>query len=105
MKLLKDICYAKREGKELLLDIYLPDRSEFPVFVFFHGGGLEGGNKSTAERFAGYLIDRGIAVVSASYRLYPDAKYPDLRDICMFIDSDIGQVEIMADMDYFDEFK
>ena len=34
-----------------------------------------------------------------------DAKYPDLRDICMFIDSDIGQVEIMADMGFFDELK
>ena len=77
MRFFNDVCYAKRDAKEMLLDIYLPDISEFPVFVFFHGGGLENGNKSDAERFAGYLTGKGIAVVSADYRKYPDAKYPD----------------------------
>lgn len=77
MKFLENICYAKRENEELLLDIYLPDVSEFSVFVFFHGGGLENGSKSRAEKFARYLTDRGIAVVSADYRMYPNAKYPD----------------------------
>lgn len=31
-----------------------------------------------------------------------DAKYPDLKAVCIFIDSDIGQVEIMAKIDDFD---
>ena len=47
------------------------------MFVFFHGGGLEKGSKSGAYHFANYLTDRGIAVVSANYRMYPNAKYPD----------------------------
>jgi len=77
MKILENICYAKRESEDLLLDIYLPRASEFSVFVFFHGGGFETGSKSSAKRFAEYLTDRGIAVVSADYRMYPNAKYPD----------------------------
>ena len=77
MRFFENICYAKRCDNELLLDIYLPEVSEFSVFVFFHGGGLERGNKTKAERFAKYLTDKGVAVVSANYRLYPDAKYPE----------------------------
>lgn len=77
MKFLENICYAKRENEELLLDIYLPEVSEFSVFVFFHGGGFERGSKSSGERIAKYLTDRNVAVVSANYRMYPNAKYPD----------------------------
>ena len=77
MKFLENICYAKRENEELLLDIYLPEATEFPVFVFFHGGGLKEGSKRGARHFANYLTDRGIAVVSANYRKYPNAKYPE----------------------------
>lgn len=77
MKFLENICYAERENERLLLDIYLPEASEFSVFVFFHGGGIESGSKANAARFAEYLTNRGIAVVSADYRMYPNAKYPD----------------------------
>ena len=80
MRTLENICYVKREHEDLTLNIYLPDASEFSVFVFFHGGGLEKGNKSTAERFAWYLTGKGIAVVSADYRKYPNAKYPDFLE-------------------------
>ncbi len=47
------------------------------MFVYFHGGGLERGDKSRKAFFAQYLASHGIAVVSANYRLYPNAKYPD----------------------------
>ena len=77
MNFLEDICYAKRENEELLLDVYLPESEEFSVFVFFHGGGLVKGSKKGAGLFAQYLTDRGIAVVSSNYRMYPNAKYPD----------------------------
>lgn len=77
MKLLENICYAQRENEELLLDIYLPEASEFSVFVYFHGGGLERGSKNGAKNYAEYLAKNGIAFVSANYRMYPSAKYPD----------------------------
>lgn len=35
------------------------------------------GDKSSAEIFGPYLTERGIAVVSANYRMYPNANYPD----------------------------
>ena len=77
MNVLENICYVERENKKLMLDIYLPDASSFPVFLFFHGGGIEAGDKTAAQSFAQYLTDRGVAVVSVNYRMYPSAKYPD----------------------------
>ena len=63
------------------LDLYLPDAAHFPVFVYFHGGGLEAGDKRGFAHFVPYLLKRGIAVASANYRMYPEAKYPDfIRD-------------------------
>lgn len=78
MKCIKDIRYSCVYDTSLL-DIYLPDKDvkNAKVFVYFHGGGLVGGDKRYAEVCAEYLTERGIAVVSANYRMYPDAKYPD----------------------------
>ncbi len=73
MKLIKDVFY--KDG--LSLDIYLPEADSFKVFVYIHGGGLEGGSKEDARHFAPYLADKGIATVSINYRMYPSAKYPD----------------------------
>ena len=75
MKTLFDICYNKET--EQYLDIYLPDSEEFEVFLYFHGGGLESGDKSKKKNFFEYMASIGIAVVSANYRMYPDFKYPD----------------------------
>lgn len=55
------------------LDFYYPtDRKDFPVIVWFHGGGLEGGNKEIPKFFK----DNGIGVIGVNYRLYPRAKNP-----------------------------
>ena len=78
MKICKDIVYSNK-APELMLDLYLPDEDDFDVFVYFHGGGLEKGSKSGASvyNFAQYLAERGIAVASVEYRMYPTYKYPD----------------------------
>ena len=76
MKTILDVCYSPAYGQ--CLDIYLPERESFPVFLYFHGGGLESGDKNNGYApFISYMTDHGIAVVSANYRMYPDAKYPD----------------------------
>ena len=79
MKTFSNIQYGKY--KENLLDIFLPDGDgEFPLLIFFHGGGFVDGNKGSVEspyEFCEYLPKKGIGVVSAEYRMYPDAKYPD----------------------------
>lgn len=78
MKTIFDIVYTA-EGQKL--DLYLPECEAFPVFVFFHGGGLKKGDKDSMAVAADYLTAHGVAVVSANYRMYPDAVYPDfLRD-------------------------
>lgn len=63
-----------------LLDIYMPDKCVKAIFVYFHGGGLEGGSKAEGNCMGSYLAERGIAVVSANYRMYPDAKFPDFLE-------------------------
>ncbi len=56
------------------LDVYWPTQSSnSPTVVWFHGGGLTGGDKSIP---AG-LKERGFAVVAAGYRLSPQVKAPE----------------------------
>ena len=79
MKLLENISY--QDGQHL--DLYLPDTTQFDLFVYFHGGGLKSGHKAdeTAKLIAPFLAEHGVAVASCNYRMYPDAKYPDfVRD-------------------------
>lgn len=68
-----DIPYGEK-GPYQLLDIYLPDLSPHTVFVYFHGGRLEKGDKSIADVFAPFLAEMGVGVISANYRLYEDIK-------------------------------
>ncbi|WP_282182421.1 alpha/beta hydrolase [Aliiroseovarius marinus] len=62
-----------------MLDIYLPDtvEPETPVLVFFYGGGFSHGDKAQIRRVGKTFADSGIIVVAPSYRLYPDAAFPD----------------------------
>ena len=76
MKSYTDVCYSKEADQ--YLDVYLPDCERFPVFLYFHGGGIESGDKTKGcELFINYLTAKGVAVVSANYRMYPNAKYPE----------------------------
>jgi len=80
MKSFKDINYGNFNHPEQVLDIHLPDCDEFPVFVYFHGGGIESGDKDIPE-LAEYLTKNNIALVSCNYRMYPTAVYPEfIRD-------------------------
>ena len=80
MTTITDICYSKESNQ--YLDIYLPEEKSFPVFLYFHGGGLKSGDKADRKRkiFMEYLAAHGVAVVSANYRMYPTAKYPDFLE-------------------------
>ncbi|MBR7141668.1 MAG: alpha/beta hydrolase [Clostridia bacterium] len=62
---------------ECLLDTYLPDENIRAIFLYFHGGGLEGGDKSWDKAFIPDFIQNGYAVISANYRTYPKCSYPD----------------------------
>lgn len=58
-------------------DVHLPVSGEAPVLVYFHGGGLEGGERGDNPGLFDRLVGAGVGVVSASYRLYPRAHYPE----------------------------
>jgi acetyl esterase/lipase len=66
--------YAEQQCR---LDVYYPKGTkDFPTIVWFHGGGLSGGNRKSGEGFAKRFTAEGIAVVLAGYRLAPKAKNP-----------------------------
>lgn len=45
--------------------------------IYFHGGGLEAGNKGEFKKLAEYLNLEKIDCYLPEYRLYPNNKYPD----------------------------
>ena len=60
-------------NERCVLDIYYPENlKDFATVVWFHGGGLTGGNKEIPQA----LKERGICVVGVSYRLFPKVKAP-----------------------------
>ena len=59
--------------EQCVLDIYKPiGKTNTPVIVWFHGGGLTGGTKSIPTE----LLDYGYLIVSVEYRLSPKVKAP-----------------------------
>lgn len=74
-----DISYCKNSDTDAYkkerckLDLYIPtDRKDFSTIVWFHGGGLEGGNKFIPLE----LKEKGMAVIAVNYRLSPMEKAP-----------------------------
>lgn len=60
-------------NERCLLDVYYPTNiKNFATVVWFHGGGLTGGEKFIPQE----LKEKGIAVVAVNYRLSPKAKSP-----------------------------
>lgn len=94
MKLISDVCYGKSKHPEQYLDIYLPDKDSFKVFVYMHGGGLEAGDKN-AKEIGEYVANRGVAFVSINYRMYPQAIYPqficDSAEAVAWVYNNIGE--------------
>lgn len=73
----KDISYVSGSETDTYrlerckLDIYYPEnKKDFSTIVWFHGGGMEGGNKFIPKE----LREQGFAVVAVNYRLSPKAK-------------------------------
>ena len=74
MRVTEDLRYG--EGEAELYDLFCPDGEGTDVLIWFHGGGLEAGDRKNPP-FAEDLTKKGIIVASAEYRLYPEAKFPD----------------------------
>lgn len=80
MKILKDIVYGTLDTKNQILDLYLPNTDDAAdVLIYFHGGGLERGDKSKGVHYE-HLTNAGMIVISANYRMYPEAKFPEFLE-------------------------
>ena len=83
MKSFFDIAYDV--GEKNRFDAYLPDQKGFPVIVFFHGGGLEAGDKADENfrQIGKSFVENGYGFISVNYRLYGDgAVFPDYINDC-----------------------
>lgn len=78
-KLITDIAYktgklTDYEQERCKLDVYYPENiAGAPVIIWFHGGGLTGGEKSIPKE----LLEKGVVIVAPNYRLSPKVKTPD----------------------------
>ena len=73
----KEIPYVKNGLKQQNLDLYLPDsagKKPFPLIIWIHGGGWNGGYKGWIE--VPYLIKQGYAIASVEYRFSSVAPFP-----------------------------
>src|SRR5882724_7418095 len=80
-EVIRDIEYARVEGRALKLDFHLPrGKPRPPLIVWVHGGAWRSGSKSDMP--LGKLVEDGYAVASVDYRLSPEAKFPaQIHDI------------------------
>ncbi|MUP44323.1 alpha/beta hydrolase [Gramella sp. BOM4] len=66
--------YAQKDGEDLIIDLFLPEKStneKLPLIIWMHGGGFAGGSPKNPQevRFAKMAAARGYAVGLISYRL------------------------------------
>ncbi len=73
------VVYASPGGKDLVLDLYIPQgaRRPLPVIVFLHGGGWSGGTRTTGPDFRRFFARDGFAMASIEYRLTPAGVFPN----------------------------
>ncbi len=90
----RDVTYATHDGAELKGDYYVPKAAgKYPVLIAVHGGGWQGGTKSSYRYWGPFLAQRGIALFSIDYRLAkPDhPSYPgavqDIRAAIQYVKS------------------
>lgn len=80
---LSDQVYVERDGKPLLVDLYLPPgEGPFPGILMVHGGAWAGGARGHMAGHAMYLAQHGYAVAAISYRLAPLHQFPAQLEDC-----------------------
>lgn len=82
------------------LSAFFPDNFETEplkaALIWFHGGSLERGKKEKFIPYAEQMTKNGIAFVTADYRLYPNAAYPDFIEDAA--DAVKKSVDLLSDM-------
>jgi len=94
-----DVVYARVDGRELALDLYMPAGvTAPPLVVWVHGGAWASGTKANAPaRF----VERGYAMASLDFRQSTDAKFPaqvhDIKAAIRFLRASAQQYGYRAD--------
>ena len=74
----RDMIYDPAHPAVCRIDLCAPaDVEKPPLYIHFHGGGLSGGEREIWPYLQWLAAERGVAVASADYRMYPDADFPD----------------------------
>lgn len=67
-----NVPYASPAHERQVLDVYAPPGAKgLPVVFWIHGGGWQGGDKTSVQQKPQAFVDRGFVFVSANYRLLP----------------------------------
>ena len=73
MRVVEDISYGPLDAQ--MLDLFLPEKTPCDLVVWFHGGGMDHGSHKE-HPFMEQLVEKGVAVASVCYRMYPDVEFP-----------------------------
>jgi len=77
MKSICDIVANPNIGERGLVDLYLPEKTgPFPTVIGIHGGGWQGGDRTSYAQFCPRIIPHGYAFLLCSYRLAPEFPFP-----------------------------
>lgn len=77
-----DIAYGPDPRQKL--DVYIPrDRQKpAPIVTFFYGGNWNSGSRKDYQFVGEAMASRGMVIVIADYRLYPQVRYPEFLKDC-----------------------
>ncbi|MFQ5811454.1 MAG: alpha/beta hydrolase fold domain-containing protein, partial [Armatimonadota bacterium] len=76
-----DIVFKHADGVDIELDVYeLPGETPTPAMLHLHGGALILGSKRMGPGLRDLFLGWGYALVSANYRLAPEARWPAFKD-------------------------
>jgi len=103
VQMLSGLTYAKVNGKELKLDLFVPKAGAgpYPAVVYVHGGGWSGGNKTQFHRHAAHMATKGFVGACVQYRLSGEAIYPaaldDVKAAVRWMRANAKQYQVRAD--------
>ena len=82
-----NIPYVEKGHERQVLDVYSPPNAKnLPVVFWIHGGGWQGGDKTSVQTKPQVFVDKGFVFVSTNYRLLPSVDMATIvRDVAKSI--------------------
>lgn len=74
----KDVVYASRDGVDLKLDVFIPEKQNEAksMLLFIHGGGWSKGKKEDYHFYTIAFAEKGYIAATMQYRLSPENTFP-----------------------------